>query len=368
MSTIFNMKGFFKKAIFALLAGVVICGAFFVRETKANDVAVDEVNFPDEIFRNYVTKYADADNDGFLSAEERSSVKKINTDKYVDKYYSEPGTHISSLKGIEYFSELTFLNCRRNWIDTLDISKNKKLERVSCAADNIKTLLLPETATLKYLNCSGNSIEKLDVSKCPNLEVLTCYFSDIKSIKLGKNIKTLDLYHNDLTNLNLKDCRKLEWLRCDHNYLSSLNVKNARKLKRLYCSTNKLTSLKTDNPLLERLICHDSKLKNITIINSKKFKVLNCSGNKLKKMKISNPGSITSLYCSSNKFTSINMKKFKKLKKIDCTDNRIKKLDVRKMPKGATAYVDKSVKLIKIGKWEKEFDWMKKYINYKKVR
>ncbi len=61
-------------------------------------VQITEDNFPDEIFRNYVSKNFDSDNDGYLSSEEISKATKVDLN----------GTdNLESLKGIEYLTVLT---------------------------------------------------------------------------------------------------------------------------------------------------------------------------------------------------------------------------------------------------------------------
>ena len=61
----------------------------------AEDVAVNETNFPDTVFREYVTRY-DLDTNGILSDAERADVGYM--------FINSQG--ISSLQGIEFFTVL----------------------------------------------------------------------------------------------------------------------------------------------------------------------------------------------------------------------------------------------------------------------
>ena len=104
----------------------------------AGDVEINEKNFPDEKFRDYVKENFDTDWDGFLSDYEISESTKIDV--------GEKG--ISDLKGIEYFTYLTELRCNQNKLTSLDISNNEALQSLYCAK---------------------NDITKLDISACPKL-------------------------------------------------------------------------------------------------------------------------------------------------------------------------------------------------------
>ena len=65
------------------------------------DVAIDEANFPDSVFREYVSSNFDTDSDGMLSEEEIARVRSI----------SVTNGGIYSLQGVENFTALTELTC-----------------------------------------------------------------------------------------------------------------------------------------------------------------------------------------------------------------------------------------------------------------
>ena len=99
----------------ALMLLALSCSAFA-------DVDINAVNFPDEIFRNYVSTNFDKNSDTTLSDTEIASVTDI------DVSYKA----ISSLNGIEYFTALTSLSCHHNQLTTLDLSKNTALTDLDC--------------------------------------------------------------------------------------------------------------------------------------------------------------------------------------------------------------------------------------------
>ncbi len=84
-------------------------------------LAVDETNFPDEAFREYVSTYVDTDGDGRLSQEERDAVTWIGNYPYADAWWRldeikykkkikkearELIGEVRSFAGIEYFENL----------------------------------------------------------------------------------------------------------------------------------------------------------------------------------------------------------------------------------------------------------------------
>ncbi len=90
-------------------------------------IPIDETNFPDEKFRNWVLAQSYG-KDGYLSDDEIANVKVINVS---DK-------DIASLKGIEFFTALINLYCEYNNLTTLDVSKNTALTKLLCYGNGIR--------------------------------------------------------------------------------------------------------------------------------------------------------------------------------------------------------------------------------------
>ncbi|MEG1841076.1 MAG: hypothetical protein RR213_07455, partial [Raoultibacter sp.] len=89
-----------------------------VDPTAATGVAINETNFPDHTFRTYVKDNFDTEKngkkDGILEADE------INDAIYI----GVNGKGITTLQGVEYLTNLTYLDCGKNQLTTLDVSKN----------------------------------------------------------------------------------------------------------------------------------------------------------------------------------------------------------------------------------------------------
>ena len=96
----------------------------------AADVTIDDTNFPDKAFRNYVKDNCDSDDNGILSGAEIAKVK----------YADVSDKSIQSLKGIEHFTALLRLECYRNQLTSLDVSRNTKLKSLDCANNQLTSL------------------------------------------------------------------------------------------------------------------------------------------------------------------------------------------------------------------------------------
>ena len=97
------------------------------------------------------------------------------------------GHKVTSLKGIEYFTELKSLLVRETGISSFDIGSNTKLT---------------------ILDCSGNNISKLDISRNTKLQKLICSGNKLTDLDLGKNtsLRTLECQGNNITKLDISSC------------------------------------------------------------------------------------------------------------------------------------------------------------------
>ena len=99
---------------------------------RGTEIAINETNFPDKDFREFLLdKEANIDRnqDGKLSTGEIALVQDI------DVYDME----IADLTGIEYFTELKYLDCAGNHLTSLDLSQNTKLAELD-AENNTYTI------------------------------------------------------------------------------------------------------------------------------------------------------------------------------------------------------------------------------------
>ena len=219
-------------------------------------IAINEKNFPDENFRDYVAGEWDKNQDKYFSPSEIANAKWISCDN----------KEISNLKGIEFFTNICLLECYYNNLTTIDLSNNKKLS---------------------YINCHHNQLKELDVSGLPLLKTFYCGHNALPSIDVSKN-------------------EKLEDFDCQDNHLDTLNVSQNKELVKLSCGTNNLTELDVrENKKLKELSCYESKLSNLDLRNQTELEVLKCWKNPLSALNVSANTKLKKLYVNKTNLTSL---------------------------------------------------------------
>ena len=183
-------------------------------EPVAEGIAINETNFPDENFRNWILSQ-EYGKDGVLTDDEIANVTAM---------YVGLGDRILNMQGIEFFTALKILDVSSRNITSLDVSKNTALEYLDCSCNMITSLDVSQNKELKNLSCLGNGLTSLDVSECTALQSIDCQY-------------------NLLTSLDVSGCTALRKLDCEHNQLTSLDVSNKKELYWLMCYNNQLTSL-----------------------------------------------------------------------------------------------------------------------------
>ena len=245
----------------------------------AGDVAIDETNFPDEKFREYVKTEFDEDNNNSLSADEIAKAKDIHL----------AGRGISSLAGVEHFTNL----------EELDVQHNEELT----------TLNLSKNTELKTLNCSNTKLTSLDTSHNKKLVYLQCdYIPTLTTLNVSENkdLKTLHCKHNALTALDLTNNSALEKLECGDNELTTLDLSKNTELKYFGCFNSKLSSLDlTNNTNLEELYFCGNNVSNIDVSENTKLKFLHLFSNQLITLDTSKNSNLQRLWVYTNPLTSM---------------------------------------------------------------
>ena len=203
-----------KKTLGLIVFALIVTAIF----TALADIPIDEINFPDPAFREYVKQF---DKDG----NERFSEEEINDVETIKGLYDRG---IYSLAGIGCFSALKELNCAAIDLEQLDVSQNLMLEKLYCRYNLLTSLDVSKNSKLHMLYCDENKIDQLDVSQNPELESLSCRNNQLTKLNLGQNNRLKKLYcdHNQLHYLEIRNNTALEDLSCDQNNLDHLDIRN----------------------------------------------------------------------------------------------------------------------------------------------
>lgn len=200
--------------------------------------------------------------------------------------------NLTDISGIEYFTNLTSLECSYNQLTALPVEKLTKLTSLSCGNNQLTTLPVENLTNLTLLYCSDNQLTALPVEKLTQLTNLRCNNNQLTAMPVEKLTKLTDLScsYNQLTELPVGNLTELTVLNCDNNQLTALPVENLTLLTELNCGTNLLTELDIE------------KLTNLTI-----------------------------LYCNNNQLTALLVEKLTNLNVLSCHDNHLTELDIRNL-------------------------------------
>ena len=242
-------------------------------------ITINEQNFPDKNLRNYVKKW-DYSGDGRLQPEEASDFRFA---------FDIRNLGVTNLKGIEYFTGITELNCGDSQIPVIDLRNCTMLEKFTCFQNfALETLLVAGLENLTKIDCTNTLLLKsLDLTGC-------------------KALTSIDVSHSKLEKLFFptNDTCPLEYVDCSNGNLKSLSCSNCQKLQTLICSSNQLESLETPSG-------YNSKMTRIE-----------CNHNKLTTFRV--PITLSNLECYDNLLTELEVNRCDKLSYIDCRNNCIK--------------------------------------------
>ena len=241
--------------ILAALAVFCSCGPSHKLEETDNVYS----KMDDIMFIKYCQDFLDPNRDDVLSMEEAAAVDAIN----IPAQYT-----VSSLKGIEYFTNLSTLSCARNPVKSIDLSGNAALTELDCSETQISSLDLSGNKALTVLKCDDLQISSLDLSKNRKLEHLSCSGTRLSSLDLSQNkaLKYLNCNNSALSSLDLSGNKALAELYCRDNDLSSLDMSKNKALKEMECQRNRLSSLDlSGNVELVSLDCSDNRLSELDI-------------------------------------------------------------------------------------------------------
>ena len=231
------------------------------RIPKTGEVAIDKANFPDDVFRQYVSDNFDTVKDGVLSLDE---ISKVTTITFINN------SNVKSLEGIEHFTALTRLDCYNTGIQTLDVSNNPSLTYLDCHNTGIQTLDVSNNKDLQFLYCNNTGIQMLDVSNNTDLQILGCYSTGIQMLDVSNNtaLTTLDCNNTGIQTLDVSNNTDLQVLGCHNTGIQMLDVSN--------------------NPALEILGCHNTGIQMLDVSNNPDLQVLYCNNTPLAYLNLGN--------------------------------------------------------------------------------
>ena len=283
-------------------------------EEKGNPIPAGNIVFEDPNFKSFCTTNYDTNADGEISYAEALLVTSISCSS----------CSLTSLKGIESFTNLRALWCDNNSLTALDLSENVLIWQLYCNNNNLSTLNVSGCVKLTDLSCDQNSLSALNVSNNIALTYLYCPNNQLSSLDVSNNpaLISLDCFKNQLSSLNISNNIALNYVMCSENQISSLDVTNNTLLTSLSCDSNQLTSLDVSkNTALTSLTCDNNQLSSLDVSDNTTLKYLVCGNNQLTNLNLNNNSLLLSCVCSNNLLTSLDVSNNTALTRLSCENN-----------------------------------------------
>ena len=342
-----------KKRILSIVLCLIMVFSLlpFTASAESSGTPINEMNFPDPVFREYVRKIAGGP---ALTNEKARQIEVLDVSDDNIKEVLGDRAPITSLRGIKYLKYVKDLNCSGQELKTLNLQTNSRVEKLDCSGNQLTDLWFYTGSSLKYLTCSANKFTALDLSKCSELTELYCSGNKITALDLSANTKLqkivgranalttldtrnlpeltyLDLQANfDLKSIDVSKSTKLEFLNVAQGKLTSLNVSNNRKLVELYVFLNQLTALDVrSNYLLKKLNCYENQLTALDLSYNGALESLDVSENPIAELDLHPLSNLQKLSCSKMQLKKLDVDRCTGLRELYCYDNRIETLDLR---------------------------------------
>ena len=270
---------------------------------------------------------------------------------------------ITSLEGLEAFTNITKLHCCENKLTEINLSNFPKLKVLICADNNLTALDVSSNTGLTELNCSNNPLNSLDISalkdlvrldcsncfsapqgrsmtvangcldmsRHPKLESLWCSNNNLAEINVSNNplLAELNCYRNALTTLDVTKNPQLQILNCSFNTISELNLSNNKILKEIGCCDNKITAIDlTPHKLLELLNIANNSISTLNVTDKGNLKYLSCGSCDLKELNVTNNIMLEQIWAESNQLKELNIQNNPKLITLSCNGNQIPTLNI----------------------------------------
>ena len=278
---------------------IIVSGAF------GETIVIENTELSDALYKLYGdVYYITINSDGYAEMRESEvlSITSLNFDPYEYEPYNG---RITTLKGIEHFINLEYLDCR-NWaLTNCDVSKNKALIQFAVqGTKNLKSLDFSNNPNIMALFLNGNNgLKSLKLDGCTQLGNLQLFGSALTSLDIPNKAAMTNLLFGGSLRLNPADYPNLTGLGCEDMELIDLDAFIPNEIKSnltfLSVENNKIASVDLSKyPKLEYFNCSVNQIEKLDLTNLPNLIYLACYNNKIWTLDISNNVGLNDLYCS----------------------------------------------------------------------
>lgn len=139
------------------------------------------INFPDQNFKNKLLQASTSNTIAYSFTSQGFIKIDTNNDSQIDvnealqvSGLNLSNSNISSLVGIDSFTNLTSFSFNDNNISSANLSSLTLLTTIFCQNNILNQINLSYLSNLKVLYCKNNFLQHIDVSQNPQLQSLVC--------------------------------------------------------------------------------------------------------------------------------------------------------------------------------------------------
>lgn len=217
-----------------------------------------------------------------------------------------------------------------NWDGQIQVEEAQQVGYINCSGKNIATVEgINSFSNLKSLDCYTNQLTQLNL-QLPNLNDLNCSNNLLAALNLNNvaNLKILYCGNNSLTNLNFNNVPNLEKLGFDSNQITAVNLNNLSKLQSLSCNNVPLVQLTLQGLIsLKEISCRETGLKALDFGGLSLIENIDCGANSLLiNLNVQGLLNLKKLVCQETKLTSLNLNNLISLQSVDCSNSNLSSL------------------------------------------
>ena len=273
--------------------------------TQCFDSEAQNVPITDPVFKELLINSGyDTNQDDIIQVSEGLEITSIESTE----------NNIQSLQGIEAFLNLEKIQIRVANIDHVDLSQNLKLKEIELWACKLNSIDLSNLDP-RFLNLYSNNLKQIDLSSFVNLEFL-------------------NLINNELTTINLDQLTALSELLLGNDELTQVDLSNLTNLKELKITSTGITEINLSMlPNLENLDLSKNSLSVVNTSSLNKLTHLDLSQNNIKEVQLLNHPELRVLELSVNELTELDLSALSNLERLEIDWNPLAALDLSNNPK-----------------------------------
>lgn len=328
------------------------------------------VNIPDPALKNYLVNEncvdnnfdntyeddVDTNNDGEIQVSEAQAVLNL--------LITDPT--ITSMIGIEAFSNIEFLNVFNTALTEFDASVIPSVNHLRCSSTptltsidlsglsnvtilNLRDVGLTEVDLSELTNAQDITVRQspvttLDVSNLTNLETLSCVDSVVENLITdgSTNLKFLYIFDSNILSLDLSTNPNIEIIRVNNANLSSLDVSGLNNLVELNARSNDLTSMQFgSNDALTEVFLEFNELNSLSLTALPSLQTFRAGSNLLTSVNLSSDlDALSSIDLRDNLLTSLDASNLDQLSFLGVATNDLNFLNISNLPNLSTLTIN----------------------------